>query len=222
MQGKLSCKSGRRQRTSRLVFLLVLGVSMVRLAGIVAAVAAQEPGDRVELAPHDVTAERLIELLAPPGGTRGLAVGARRQQQRPQCKVFHQRLTRGITVPAVSPIPTIPIQFAFNSAAITESAAQTLDEIGKALASPQLAASCFRIEGHTDSIGSDRVNDRLSQRRAEAAVRYLASKFGIEPQRLAAIGRGRRSPVADNDTDAGRQRNRRVEIVNMGSGEAGP
>jgi outer membrane protein OmpA-like peptidoglycan-associated protein len=69
-----------------------------------------------------------------------------------------------------------------------------------------------RIEGFTDSIGSDSYNDELSQRRADAVARALESR-GVEASRIIAVGRGKALPVASNDTPEGRQQNRRVDIV---------
>jgi outer membrane protein OmpA-like peptidoglycan-associated protein len=68
------------------------------------------------------------------------------------------------------------------------------------------------IEGHTDNIGSDSYNFELSQRRAEA-VRAFLLQNGIRAERITAQGRGESYPVAANDTEAGRQQNRRVGIV---------
>jgi outer membrane protein OmpA-like peptidoglycan-associated protein len=68
------------------------------------------------------------------------------------------------------------------------------------------------IEGHTDSVGSDSYNDALSQRRADAVAHALIAR-GVEDQDVRAIGRGKNFPVATNDSAAGRQQNRRVEIV---------
>lgn len=68
------------------------------------------------------------------------------------------------------------------------------------------------IEGHTDSIGSENLNRALSQRRAEAVKAYLASQ-GISAARISANGMGKSLPVASNDNAAGRQQNRRVEII---------
>jgi outer membrane protein OmpA-like peptidoglycan-associated protein len=67
------------------------------------------------------------------------------------------------------------------------------------------------IEGHADWMGSDAYNIRLSQRRAEAVVEWLAAR-GIARERLHAVGRGEREPIATNETSAGRQLNRRVEV----------
>ncbi len=69
-----------------------------------------------------------------------------------------------------------------------------------------------RIEGHTDSAGSDEANQSLSERRA-AAVRDALVSRGIEADRVTTVGMGEARPVATNDTPAGRQQNRRVEVV---------
>ncbi|MBC7939540.1 MAG: OmpA family protein, partial [Chitinophagaceae bacterium] len=68
-----------------------------------------------------------------------------------------------------------------------------------------------RIVGHTDSTGSDSINDPLSVNRAESVRNYLADR-GVSPARSEISGRGSHQPVADNTSDAGRAKNRRVEI----------
>ena len=70
--------------------------------------------------------------------------------------------------------------------------------------------------GHTDSIGSDAYNQKLSVRRAESVKAYLVSK-GIEPNRVYTEGKGEKQPVASNKTADGRQKNRRVEIEVIGT-----
>jgi OOP family OmpA-OmpF porin len=70
--------------------------------------------------------------------------------------------------------------------------------------------------GHTDSIGSDAYNQKLSVRRAEAVKAYLVSK-GIEKNRVYTEGKGKRQPIADNRTAEGRAKNRRVEIEVVGT-----
>ncbi len=69
-----------------------------------------------------------------------------------------------------------------------------------------------RIEGHTDSTGTDAYNESLSQRRADAVAMALEHR-GIPSSQIQAVGRGKSAPVASNDTSAGRQQNRRVEII---------
>ena len=70
--------------------------------------------------------------------------------------------------------------------------------------------------GHTDSIGTDAYNQKLSVRRAESVKAYLVSK-GIEKNRIYTEGKGEKQPVADNSTDEGRAKNRRVEIEVVGA-----
>ena len=77
------------------------------------------------------------------------------------------------------------------------------------------------IEGHTDSTASDSYNLALSQRRANAVEEFLITQ-GVDPIRIGAIGYGEQLPVATNETAAGRQANRRVEIVVLDAGEPIP
>lgn len=68
------------------------------------------------------------------------------------------------------------------------------------------------IEGHTDNVGSDDSNMSLSRRRADSVRAYLVGQ-GVERARISTSGMGEGAPVADNDTDSGRQQNRRVEVI---------
>lgn len=103
------------------------------------------------------------------------------------------------------------IHFAFNKWDIRPVSYPILDDIVRVLEqNPQIRR--LRIEGHTDWIGSDEYNMRLSQRRAESVRHYLIKK-GISPDRLTAVGYGESRPVADNNTDEGRARNRRTEFT---------
>lgn len=70
----------------------------------------------------------------------------------------------------------------------------------------------FEVQGHCDNQGSDKVNDPLSQQRAEAVVKELV-KLGCDEFNLRAVGKGSHEPVADNSTEAGRAQNRRVEFI---------
>ena len=70
--------------------------------------------------------------------------------------------------------------------------------------------------GHTDSVGNDAYNQRLSVRRAEAVKAYLVSK-GVEANRVYTEGKGEAQPIASNKTKDGRAKNRRVEIEVVGS-----
>ncbi len=117
--------------------------------------------------------------------------------------------------PPPPPAPPAPLEvltgnhFAFNSASLTPGAiAELSDTLDSLRNDPELR---IRIEGYTDSVGSDAYNLRLSERRADAVKRYLVSE-GIAADRIQTRGFGEASPVADNDTETGRARNRRVEV----------
>lgn len=71
------------------------------------------------------------------------------------------------------------------------------------------------IEGHTDNIGTEEYNQKLSQRRVDSVKNYIVDKFNIDGKRIKATGYGKTRPIADNKTDEGRQRNRRVEAVSI-------
>ncbi|MCR5548873.1 MAG: OmpA family protein [Bacteroidales bacterium] len=70
----------------------------------------------------------------------------------------------------------------------------------------------FEVQGHTDNQGSDKINDPLSQQRAESVVKALEEK-GVDPFNLRPVGKGSHEPVADNKTEEGRAKNRRVEFI---------
>src|SRR6478736_484131 len=102
------------------------------------------------------------------------------------------------------------VLFDSGQASLKPGAASTIDRLSNFLAS-QPDRSLI-IEGHTDSMGSDSFNQQLSESRAESVKAALVAK-GISSERIVAVGKGEAAPVAGNDTSAGRQQNRRVEIV---------
>ena len=69
----------------------------------------------------------------------------------------------------------------------------------------------IEVVGHTDSTGTDAVNNRISKERADAVAAYLTGQ-GVQRARIETLGAGKNYPIASNDTDAGRAQNRRVEI----------
>jgi outer membrane protein OmpA-like peptidoglycan-associated protein len=73
----------------------------------------------------------------------------------------------------------------------------------------------MQVEGYTDSVGSDTFNQTLSENRANSVRAYLIAQ-GIDPGGITAVGFGKSNPVASNDNSAGRQQNRRVEIIISG------
>lgn len=105
----------------------------------------------------------------------------------------------------------LKVEFDFNKADIRPAYHQRIKEVADYLnRHPDVDAV---IEGHTDSRGSEEYNKNLSQQRADNVRQYLIDKFKISSSRLSAKGYGEAKPIADNNTDAGRQRNRRVIAV---------
>ena len=90
---------------------------------------------------------------------------------------------------------------------------ESMDEIRKVAEYMKKNPSArFEVQGHTDNQGSDKVNDPLSQQRAEAVVKALEEE-GVDPFNLRPVGKGSHEPVADNKTEEGRAKNRRVEFI---------
>lgn len=105
------------------------------------------------------------------------------------------------------------VLFDFNKYTLKPEARERLAKIsGIVLAYPDLK---LQVEGHTDSIGSDEYNQTLSEKRADSVVGYLVSS-GVTPDHVTGTGLGKADPVADNKTAAGRQLNRRVDMIVTG------
>ncbi len=102
------------------------------------------------------------------------------------------------------------VEFEFASDQLTEDGTDLLDELLVALV--EFPAVSVEIAGHADTDGSADRNLELSQRRADAVVTYFVSR-GESPDRFIAVGYGDTRPIADNSTEAGRQKNRRIEFI---------
>jgi len=107
------------------------------------------------------------------------------------------------------------VLFAFGKADLSAGAVRNLDKLTGFL--EKHPNRNVLVEGHTDSIGSDEFNQVLSQKRADAVKEALVAK-GISPDRILTKGYGKQFPVAGNDTESGRQLNRRVEVVILNEG----
>ena len=108
------------------------------------------------------------------------------------------------------------VNFKFDSSAIEPASVTILDQAVAALAKVDVAV---RIEGHTDSTGTDAYNQKLSERRALAVHAYMTA-HGVAAARLSTVGRGESQPVASNDNADGRFQNRRVEFHVAGEAPA--
>ena len=116
-----------------------------------------------------------------------------------------------------APSVNLTVNFALGSAELTPQARATLDELGRALSSHDLAGYHFRIEGHTDTVGAPAYNKELSEQRAQAVVKYLTDKFGVQPARLEAIGMGEAGLLVPTPPQTPEPRNRRVQVINLGA-----
>jgi outer membrane protein OmpA-like peptidoglycan-associated protein len=111
------------------------------------------------------------------------------------------------------------VLFATGRATLQPGAERTLDQLAAAL--KDAPDRPIQVEGFTDSVGSEEFNQVLSERRADAVREALLAR-GVDPSRIAVHGFGESYPVASNDNSAGRQLNRRVEIVVANSDQAVP
>jgi OOP family OmpA-OmpF porin len=104
--------------------------------------------------------------------------------------------------------------FDFDKSVLKPAAKTSLDNLVGQIKS--LSLEVVIATGHTDSVGTDAYNQKLSVRRATAVKKYLVSK-GIDANRIQIEGKGESQPVADNKTSAGRAKNRRVQIEVIGT-----
>lgn len=150
------------------------------------------------------------------GGLAGAGVGAYMDSQRKDLeKVLAPEVQAGnvsVTKQADNALlvtMTSGTAFDTNSTVLKPGFTPSLDKIAKVLNT--YGKTTLTIVGHTDSVGSDAANQILSERRAQAVVDYLLSRKVLD-ERLDSYGKGEKEPAASNDSEAGRQLNRRVEI----------
>ena len=101
------------------------------------------------------------------------------------------------------------VSFDFNRTDIKPQFYPSLNTVANTLR--EYNQTVVEVSGHTDDVGSDAVNQRISEQRANAVASYLMAQ-GVQRERLETVGMGKRFPIADNATEQGRARNRRVEI----------
>lgn len=157
--------------------------------------------------------ERVIELFKQGGGDDAASPGIRTRGlniiKKSQPSMKHKPVTPVMKEVAMS----MEILFDYDSDVLTAEAKQQLGPVGMALASDDLKGLNFRIEGHTDVIGSDQYNMNLSRRRAAAVKAYLTKQYGLKGVSIEIVGKGE-SDLADamNPTS---EVNRRVRIVRL-------
>ena len=124
------------------------------------------------------TTNQLIEALTPqrPVLTRSI---------RPLSKVEKVKVAEPVAI-------NLSLTFGFDAATLTNETKNSLNNLGEALKDSSFSTSQFRIEGHTDSTGDAKYNKDLSKRRADSVKKYLADNYGVSPDQLVIIGKGRR------------------------------
>ena len=175
-----------------------------------------------------VSADQILGALKPKPVTRGLSAGSPQVDTAAQAKetgfvnTLRNRKTRSLSLgerqeiaelAATKPKIDLDIQFDYNSADISKGSTSAVQELGKALSSPDLKGSTFVVAGHTDAIGGEVYNQELSERRADTIKKYLTEKYGIAGSDLVTVGYGESKP---KDANAPMDpTNRRVQVVNM-------
>ena len=175
-----------------------------------------------------VSADQILGALKPKPATRGLSAGSPQVDAAAQAKetgfvnTLRNRKTRSLSLgerqeiaelAATKPKIDLEIQFDYNSADISKGSTSAVQELGKALSSPDLKGSTFVVAGHTDAIGGEAYNQELSERRADTIKKYLTEKYGIAGSDLVTVGYGESKPKDANVPMD--QTNRRVQVVNM-------
>ncbi len=157
----------------------------------------------------------IYKVIVPPG-TYSVSVEAENYIMESEPVVLAKDETK-IKNFSLKPVPKVGekivlkgIYFDFNSSVIKPTSYPVLDDAAKVLkAKPKMRVE---ISGHTDSIGSDSYNQKLSYQRANSVRDYLIRYHNVDPSRLLAIGYGESQPIADNRTKSGRDLNRRIEF----------
>jgi outer membrane protein OmpA-like peptidoglycan-associated protein len=195
---------------------IALGAALSMTAGLALA------GDTV------ISADQISKALQPKPLTRGLSAGtpqvdpAAQEKEAKFVNSLRNRPTRSLSlgereevaqIASSKPKIDLEIRFDYNSADISKSSVQAVQELGKALSDPSLKGSTFVVAGHTDAIGGEEYNQGLSERRADTIKRYLTEKYGINGSDLVTVGYGKTKP---KDPNAPMDPvNRRVQVVNM-------
>ncbi len=169
------------------------------------------------------SADQIINSLRPSGnlvqgGTRGIRItNPSTGAAAPAAAAQQPRVAANRPAPGSAPSIDLTVNFETGSAVLTPDAMRTLDELGRALASKQLAGYRFRIEGHTDTVGPRDYNRLLSERRAAAVAAYITKKFGVDPSRLQPVGMGEEGLLVPTPDQTPEPRNRRVQVINLGA-----
>jgi outer membrane protein OmpA-like peptidoglycan-associated protein len=200
---------------------------MTRLLSIVTLGAALSMTVGIAFAGETVSADKIVRALKPTSPTRGLSMApqvdtAQQTKEISFLNSLRNRKTRSLSfderqemaeIAATKPKIDLEIRFDYNSAEISKSSEQAVEELAKALSDPSLKGSTFMVAGHTDAVGGESYNQQLSERRADTIKKILTEEFGISSSDLVTVGYGKTKP---KDPNAPMDPvNRRVQVVNM-------
>jgi outer membrane protein OmpA-like peptidoglycan-associated protein len=198
-----------RNIASRSAFALVVGCLVWPMTGTPAAA--------------QVSADQIVNALAPPPVTRGLTDPVAKpvsEKDKAFIKSLRHR-TRSLTFDEKERVAEmskdwkkidLEIYFEYNSARIASEAEPQLQQLGEALRNPRLSNATVVVAGHTDAKGSEKYNEGLSDRRADAVKRYLIDKLNVPEENLTTAGYGKRH--LKNPDEPFAPENRRVQILN--------
>jgi outer membrane protein OmpA-like peptidoglycan-associated protein len=173
----------------------------------------------------DPSVDDILSALKPKAGNlNGTTRGIRAMAPEPDApaatphthRIAMVRATQDAAPATEAPSLDLTIGFRSGSTDLTPAAEGTLSKLGKALSNPSLAAYRFRIEGHTDTVGTKEENQTLSQARAEKVASYLEQEFGVAADRLQPVGLGEEGLLVPTPDQTAEARNRRVHVVNLG------
>ncbi|WP_206858875.1 OmpA family protein [Lysobacter changpingensis] len=186
------------------------GMSKTSKGAIIGALAGVAAG---LLSGDDATERRQRALVgAGVGGLAGAAIG--NYQDRQEAALRQQTAGTGVDVVRQGNNITLNmpsgITFDFDKSNLKPEFYPVLDNVARTL--QEYNQTVIEVAGHTDSVGSDAYNQKLSEQRANAVSSYLQGR-GLNRERFIVVGAGESRPIASNDTEAGRAQNRRVEIT---------
>ncbi len=189
----------REERTARAQRQAVIGAAAGAVAGLITG---------------DSSMERKKRALVGAGLGALAGAGVGNYMDRQEAKLRAELERTGVSVTRIGDNITLNmpgnITFATNSADLNASFFEVLNSV--AIVVNEFNQTVIEVAGHTDNTGSDAYNQQLSERRAAAVAAYLGTR-SVRQDRVITVGMGEGRPIATNDTEAGRQQNRRVELT---------
>jgi outer membrane protein OmpA-like peptidoglycan-associated protein len=189
----------REEQTSKAQRQAIIGAAAGAVAGLITG---------------DSSMERKKRALVGAGLGALAGAGVGNYMDRQEAKLRAELERTGVSVTRIGDNITLNmpgnITFATNSADLNAGFFEVLNSV--ALVVNEFNQTVIEVAGHTDSTGSDTYNQQLSERRASAVAAYLGTR-SVRADRIITVGMGEQRPIASNDTEAGRQQNRRVELT---------